>query len=128
MILFLGANEDAPFTVTIVSSPAGTPVNGSNNTFDYLILSDVTLTCNVTSYDVSSFNVTSYKWNTEGCYTNPNFDSGNTSCFPHGQTTQNVTDDDVTAHDAGTITCTVTINSTNYTSVPFTLRISGEHL
>ena len=128
MIIFLGANGDATFTVTIVSSPAGTPVNGSNNTFDYPILSDVTLTCNVTSDDGSSFTVTSYQWNTEGCYTNPNFNSSKPSCFPHGQTTQTVTDDDVTAEDAGTITCTVTINNINYNSEPFTLRISGEHL
>ena len=128
MIPFLGANGDATFTVTIVSNPAGTPVNGSNNTFDYPILSDVTLTCDVTSYDGSSFTVTSYQWNTEGCYTNPNFNSGNPGCFPVGQSTQNVTDDDVTAEDAGTITCTVTINNINYNSEPFTLRISGEHL
>ena len=127
-MLLLGANGDASFTVTIVSSPAGVPVNGSTNTFDYPILSNVTLTCNVSSDDGSSFTVTSYKWNTEGCYTNPNFNDGNPSCFPHNQTTQTVTDDDVTANASGTITCTVVINSINYTSVPFTLRISGEHL
>ena len=88
-------------------------------------MSDVTLTCNVTSDDDSSFNVTSYQWNTEGCYTHPNFEFGDPGCFPHGQTTQNVTDDDVTAEDAGTITCTVSINGSNYTSEPFTLNISG---
>ena len=125
---FLGANGDAPFTVTIVSSPAGVPVNGSNNTFDYPLLSNVTLTCNVTSGDGSSFTVTSYKWNTEGCYTNPNFNNGIPRCFPHGQTTQTVTGKEVTANASGTITCTVIINSISYTSVPFTLRISGEHL
>ena len=123
-----GVESQITFTVTIISSPAGTPVNGSNNTFDYPILSNVTLTCNVISDDGFSFNITSYQWNTEGCYTNPNFNDGNPSCFPEGQTTQNVTDDDVTAEDAGTITCTVTINNINYTSEPFTLRISGEHL
>jgi len=35
------------FTVTIVSNPAGTLVSGSTNTFDYPILSSVTLTCTV---------------------------------------------------------------------------------
>ena len=39
-----------------------------------------------------------------------------------------MTDDDVTAEDAGTITCTVTISGVNYASEPFTLRISGERL
>ena len=69
-----------------------------------------------------------YHWNITGCYTHPNRNSGNPSCFPDGQTTQNVTDDDVTAEDAGTITCIVTINGVNYTSEPFTLRMSGEQL
>ena len=117
------------FTVTIVSSPAGTPVNEFNNTFDYPILSNnVTLTCNVTSNDTSAFAVTSYQWNTTGCYTHPGFNNGNPRCFPHDKTTQSVTDDNVTAEDAGTITCTVTINGSDYTSEPFTLRISGEQL
>ena len=39
-----------------------------------------------------------------------------------------MTDNGVTAEDAGTITCTVTINGSDHTSEPFTLRISGEHL
>ena len=123
-----GVESQITFTVAIISSPAGTPVSGSTNTFDYPILSDVTLTCNVTSNDGSSFTVTSYKRDTEGCYTNPNFNAGNPSYFPHGRTTRNVIDNDVTAKDAGTITCTVIINSINYTSEPFTLRVSDEHL
>ena len=127
-MILSGVDSQTTFTVTIISSPGGTPVNGSNNTFDYPILSSVTLTCDVSSDDGSSFTVISYQWNTEGCYTNPNFNDGNPSCFPHGQTTQTVTDDDVTANDAGSITCTVIINSMVYTSEPFTLGISGEHL
>ena len=116
------------YTVTIISSPAGTPVSGSTNTFDYPILSSVTLICDVTSDDGSLFTVTSYQWNTAGCYTHPNRNSGNPSCFPDGQTTQSVTDDDVTAEDAGTITCTVTIYGGLFTSGLFTLRISGKYL
>ena len=67
-----------------------------------------------------------YQWSTARCYTHPNLNNGNPSCFPHGQTRQNVTDDDVTAEDAGTITCTATISGSDYTSELFTLRISGE--
>ena len=114
-------------TVTIVSSPAGTPVSGSSNTFDYPILSSVTLTCMVDPVPAAISNV-SFSWNTTQCYSNPNFNNGNPTCFPHGQTTQIVTDDDVTAEDAGTITCTVTISGTDYISEPFTLRVSGEQL
>ena len=115
-------------TVTIVSSPAGTPVSESTNTFDYPILSSVTLTCNVAVDDELAVTVDSYRWNTAGCYTHPNHNNGNPACFPDGQTTQIVTGNDVTAEDAGTITCTVTISGSDYTSEPYTLRISGEQL
>ena len=125
---YIGVDGQTTYTVTIVSSPAGTLVNGSTNTFDYPILSNVTLTCDVTSSNGSSFTVTAYRWNTTGCYTDPYLNTSNPTCFPHNQTTQNVSDDDVTSEDAGTITCTVTISGSQYTSEPFTLRISGEHL
>ena len=69
-----------------------------------------------------------YHWNTAGCYTNSKFTPSNPQCFPHGRTTQNVTGNDLNAEDAGTITCTVTIRGSDYTSEPFTLRISGEQL
>ena len=69
-----------------------------------------------------------YRWNTTGCYTNSNFTGSNPQCFPHGQTTQSVTGNDLNAEDAGTITCTVTTSCSDYTSEPFTLRISGEQL
>ena len=114
--------------VTIVSSPAGTPVSGSTNTFDYPILSSVTLTCMV---EPSSLTVTSYQWNTAGCYTNSQFTPSNPECFPSETSQRNqqtVTGNDLNAEDAGTITCTVTISGSEYTSEPFTLRISGEQL
>ena len=121
-IFFIG------ITVTIVSNPAGTPVSGSANTFDYPILSSITLTCRATASDGSTLIVTNYQWDTTGCYTNPAHSSGNPTCFPTGQTTQNVTGNDLTAKDAGTITCTATISSVDYTSGPLILRISGIHL
>ena len=76
----------------------------------------------------SSLTVTSYQWNTARCYTNSKFTPSNPQCFPHGQTSQNVTGNDLNAEDASTITCTVTISGSDYTSEPFTLRISGEQL
>ena len=69
-----------------------------------------------------------YQWNTTGCYTNSKFTGSSPVCFPHSQTTQNVTGNDLNAEDAGAITCTITINGNDYTSEPFTLRISGEQL
>jgi len=107
-------------TVTIVSNPVGTPVSGSANTFDYPILSSVTLTCMV---DPSPPADTTYLWNTQDCFTNDRLTTP--SCFPTGQMTQSVTGNNLLAEDAGTIACTVTIGGVDYTSRPLTLRISG---
>ena len=79
----------------------------------------------VTSSNGSTFTVTNYQWNTTGCYTNTAHNSGNPTCFPTGQTTQSVTENHLTAEDAGTITCIVIIDGVDYTSEPLTLRISG---
>ena len=111
--------------MNIISNPTGAPVNGSTNTFDYPILSSVTLTCMVKPIPLSSV---TYQWNTAGCYTNSKFTGSNPQCFLHGQTTQSVTGNNLNAEDAGTITCTVTINGVDYTSEPFILRISGEQI
>ena len=70
----------------------------------------------------------SFRWDTTGCYTNSKFTPSNPQCFPRGQTTQNVTGNNLNAEDAGTITCHATINGVEYNSEPFTLHISGEQL
>ena len=118
-----GTYGQSSYFVTIISNPAGTPVSGSTNTFDYPILSSVTLTCRVTSWYGSRFFVTNYQWNTTECYTNYYHDYP--TCFPTGQTAQSVTGNNLLAEDAGNITCTVTIGGAYYTSGPLTLRISG---
>ena len=110
-------------TVTIVTDPAGVPVDGQNNTFDYPILTSVTLMCLATAADGSPANVTSYHWNVIDCYV----DSGDYPCFYSGNKTgQNITGENPIANDAGTVSCTAIIDGTNYTSDPLTLRISGE--
>ena len=88
-------------------------------------MSNVTLTCMV--HPTPSSSVT-YQWNTTRCYTNNKFTPGNPQCFTRDQTAQSVTGNNLNAEDAGTITCTVTISGSDYTSEPFTLRISGEQL
>ena len=113
--------------VTVVRNPIGTPVSGSTNTYDYPILSDVTLTCMMDPLPPSSLSIqVSYQWNTAGCYSNSNFNNGNPRCFPYNQASQSVTDNSLTAEDAGTFNCTVNINGTDYTSESLTLRISGK--
>ena len=116
----IGVNGQT-YTVTIMRNPTGTLVSGT--TYDYPILSNLTLTCLVTSIDGSPFTVTNYQWNTTGCFTNNAHN--NPTCFPTNQTTQNVTGNSLLAEDAGTITCTITVNGESFISKPLTLRISG---
>ena len=103
---------------TVLVSPA---VDDQPNTFDYPILSTVTLTCMVNFLPSSSV---TYQWSTQECYTNINYNGGAPRCFSHGQTTQNVTDY-VTAEDAGEFRCTVYIHGVSFNSVWSTLQISG---
>ena len=100
-------------------------MQGQNNTFDYPILTNVTLMCVVTPANASSHSVTSYHWTAVNCY---NHSEGvNDSCFYSGNKTgQNITGCDLLAQDAGTVNCTATIDGVNYDSDPLTLRISGE--
>ena len=108
-IIYVGSPS---FTnVTIISSPAGTPVSGSTNTFEYRILSSVNLTCYTEPAASSS---ATFVWDDGGC----------TTCFPSNQTTQTVAESSLTLHDAGTFTCTVTEGgNTSNSSDPFTLRV-----
>ena len=96
--------------VTILSSPAGTPVSGSNNTFSYRILSSVTLTCDGVPSPTTS---TTIRWMTDGC----------TGCFPSSQTTQMVTENTLTPEDAGIFTCSLQEGGPEDLSDPFTLVV-----
>ena len=116
---------DLNISITIVTDPEGTPVNGSSNTFDYPILTSVSLLCMAMMPDGSSVTASSYSWTATNCYNrtggihDPCFYSG-------GRTGYNITDNSLLAPDAGTVTCTATIGSASFTSDPLTLRISGE--
>ena len=53
----------------------------------------------------------------------------NDPCFySGGRTGSNITENNLLAPDAGTVTCTVTVGTVSFTSNPLTLRISGEQL
>ena len=111
--------------VTIVTDPAGIPVHGQNNTFDYPILTSVTLMCIVTAVDKSPATVTSYNWNCS-MQLNENCDIYSTGQVLQVQTQQNITVYNLLAQRAVTVRCTATIGGTNYTSDPLILRISGK--
>ena len=119
-LLFKIIGVDGQTTVTIVSTPAGTPVSGSTNTFDYPILSSVNLTCMV---DPIPSGTVIYSWGTSECYVNLR---GDRNCFPAGQTSRTIIGNDLIAHDGGTITCSVSIDGgPMMSSESFTIRISG---
>ena len=111
--------------VTVVSSPVGTPVSGLMDTYEYTILSGVDLICMVGAPPDPDVNVT-FSWNTTECYSHTEYNGDTPRCFPRNSTSQMVTGTDLTAEDAGTITCTVAIFGEYYTSEQFTLHISGE--
>jgi len=118
--------------VTIVSKPVGTlndDDDGQPKMFHFPILGSVTLMCMVTlaNGDLPS-GIATYKWDTTGCYTNTAYNGGNPNCFPNGQMTRTVTGKNLLAEDAGTISCTATINEMEYKSHPATIHISGESL
>ena len=120
MHLYFNTGLSILTTITISSFPAHVIVN--NNTIYHPVLSSVTFGCVV---DPLTPNTIDYQWNTTGCYTNINYNDGVPSCFPHNQTTQNVTDNDLTAEDAGKITCGIMVNGELYTSDPITLHVTG---
>ena len=111
--------------ISIISNPVGTPVNGSNNVIDYPILTSVSLLCNVTTADGSPVTVTSYSWTASHCYDHTG--GVQSPCFySGGHTGYNITGSSLLAPDAGTVTCTATIDGVNFNSDPVTLRISGK--
>ena len=113
--------------VTIVTNPEGTPVNGSNNTFDYPILTSVSLMCVATTPDGSPITATSYSWTATNCYNHT--DGVRSPCFYSGGRTGNIiTGDSLLALDAGTVTCNATVAGFSYPSDPLTLRIAGKFL
>jgi len=122
--ILIGTNGQ---TVTIVTNPAGIPVDGQNNTFDYPILTSVTLMCMAMGANGSSTTATNYRWTAMGCHNHYGF--AQDPCFYSGDKTgQNITGDDLLAQDTGNVTCTANINGVYYTSDSLTFRISGKQL
>ena len=125
-LYLIGVNVDCQ-NVTIVTIPAGTPVDGQPGVFDYPILTSVTLMCMATAVDGSPVTVTSYRWTASECYTRTG--GVEDPCFyGNNPTGQNITGHNLLAPDAGNVTCTATIDGVEYASDPLTLRISGEQL
>ena len=111
--------------ITTVIYPDGIAVTGSNNIFDYPILTSVILLCMATTEDGLPVTVTSFSWTATNCY---NHTGGvQDPCFYGGDLAiGNITTSNLLAQDAGTVTCSATVDGVSFTSDPLTLRISGE--
>ena len=113
--------------ISIISIPVGTPVNESTNTFDYPILTNVSLLCMATTPDGLPIAGASYSWTATNCYNH----TGDVQipCFYSGGRTGNIIiDNSVLAPDAGIVTCTATIAGKDFISDTLTLRIAGKDI
>ena len=102
-----------PFQADIVTNPLGVPVNKDNNTFGYLIGSNLTLTCSVTPILPANLN-SNFSWN---CLT---------ECFADMQMEQTINVTDLDTMDNGSIICSFTFDNMDYHSKPLNLLVSGE--
>ena len=112
-VVFVGVGMENSVRLTITRTPEGQPVEGSTNTFIYLIGTNVTLNCSTANLP-NSINSYIYRWRI--VFNN---------CFLRGAaTTQNITVVAVTLCDTGTFICTANDGTRTYSSEAFTLSVS----
>ena len=99
------------YQVDIMTSPLGVPVNKDNNTFGYLIGSNLNLTCSVTPAPPANGN---FSWNCS------------TGCFADMRMGQTINVTDLDTMDNGSIICSFTFDNVDYHSEPLNLLVSGE--
>ena len=98
------------YEVTVIATPTGNLVDDSNNTIEYFIGSDLTLTCMVTPTPPSD---SEFSW------------SCSTGCFVDMEIEQSVNITELELTDGGELNCSVTINDMEYTSESVELRVTG---
>ena len=99
------------YHVNVVPSSNGSPVDRNNNTFEYLIGSDLNLTCLVTPTPPAN---SEFSWKCS------------TGCFADMKMEQTISISDLNATDSGSIICSLVIGHLDYISEPFTLLVSGQ--
>ena len=110
VIIFNAYIEISTF-VTIVSDLPGVLVDGTINTFEHLIGSNITFTCEVNS--TLTFNESDFIW---GC---------STGCFADMVEEQTVNITEIQESDSGVLNCSVVIDGMEYTSQPYDLQVTG---
>ena len=91
----------AVFDVTVFTSPSGTPVPGSNNTFQYFTGTFLALFCYVTPTPPPN---SEFSW------------SCSTGCFADMEMNQIIYTDELEETDSGVLNCSVSINEIDYFS------------
>ena len=97
--------------VTIVSDPPGNLVDDGNNTFEHLIGSDITFTCEINS--TLTFNDSDFIW---AC---------STGCFADMEVEQTINITEIEVTDSGILNCSIIIDGVEITSEPYDLQVSG---
>ena len=95
----------------MISDPPGSFINGSDNSFGYLVGSNVNLTCLVTPTPPSD---SEYSW------------SCSTGCFVDMEIEQSVNVSGLEVTDEGVLNCSVMIDGIEFVSSLFQLVISGK--
>ena len=110
-VVFIGVGLGNSGRLTITRTPEGQQVEGSTNTFVYLIGSRVTLSCSTANIDPNSIEF--YIWGTD-C----------NNCFLNRTTTQSITLVAVTLCDTGIFICVANNGNRAYISEAITLSVS----
>ena len=92
----------------MISDPPGSFINGSDNSFGYLVGSDVNLTCLVTPTPPSD---SEYSW------------SCSTGCFVDMEIEQSVNVSELEVTDEGVLNCFVMIDGVEFFSDPYELVV-----
>jgi len=98
------------YTVTIISDPL---VDDANNTIEFPVGSNITLTCMVIPSPPSD---SEFSW------------SCSTGCFVDMEIEQSVNISELEVTDSGELNCSVIIADVEYTSESVELRVTGKHI
>lgn len=105
-------NLTAQHHVSIVLNPLGIPFDeSSNNAVEYLIGSDLNLTCSVTPAPPAN---SEFTWKCSN------------GCFADMMMEQTINVKDLNTTDSGTLTCSFTSGGLEYRSEPLNLLVSGQ--
>ena len=103
-MLFLGTNI-TDYTVAIITDP---PVEKANNIVEFLVGSNITLTCMITPPPPSD---SEFSW------------SCSTGCFVDMETEQSVNITELEVTDSGELNCSVIVDDVEYISESVELRV-----